>query len=440
MEQQPVETETKSRSSSKTGTLRRSRGFPTLLASVGFGAVSSGILNVADDLVAIYALDADATQIGLLNAAGSLAFLFLAIPAGIFLDQVNRINTMVLAQLAAGLAIFSVPICWALGILSYPQLVAVSFLGGVAGMLWNMGAGSTLPALVGRDLLSAAYARKETVDTSVGIIAPGFAGILIALISAPFTLLAAATANILAAASLLWGFRKNSGIAVSRPDPQERVSFGASFREGWQFTLKQPLIRALITSSSITSMGLAFGSALETLYFVKVLGFSPQTIGLVISMVAVGGLLGSLLVPALVGKLGEHKVLALSVLLLPISVVLIPLAAILPMPAILLVASGSVLYNALMVSYNATAYGLLAGLTPDELLGRQQGFRLVFTMGPVPLLGIAGGLAGDALGLQNALWIWAGITACAALPLLVFLRKSTLESASASNHAPGSAK
>src|SRR5690606_8318243 len=148
---------------------------------------------------------------------------------------------------------------------------------------------------------SAAYARKETVDTSVGIIAPGVAGVLIALVSAPFTLLAAATANLLAAASLVWGFRKKSGIVVSHPDPQERVSFGRSFREGWQFTLRQPLIRALITSSSITNMGLAFGSALETLYFVKVLGFSPQTIGLVISMVAVGGLLGSLLVPALVG-------------------------------------------------------------------------------------------------------------------------------------------
>ncbi len=91
MELQPVDIETKSGPSSNTPTLRQSRGFPTLLASVGFGAVSSGILNVADDLVAIYALDADATQIGLLNAAGSLAFLFLAIPAGIFLDRVNRI-------------------------------------------------------------------------------------------------------------------------------------------------------------------------------------------------------------------------------------------------------------------------------------------------------------------------------------------------------------
>ena len=84
-----------------------------------------------------------------------------------------------------------------------------------------------------------------------------------------------------------------------------------------------------------------------------------------------------------------------------------------------------------MVSYNATAYGLLARFTPEEMMGRQQGFRLVFTMGPVPVLGIVGGLTGDALGLQTAMWIWVGITACAALPLIVFLKKSIRDATTA---------
>ena len=402
--------------------LRNRRGFSTLMISLGFGAVSSGILNVADDLVAIYALGASATQIGLLNAAGSLAFLFFAIPAGIFLDRVNRLKVMIVAQCAAGLAVFSIPICWALGVLSYPQLVAVSFLGGLAGMLWSMGAGSTLPAIVGKDLLSSAYARKETVETSIGIVTPGFAGLVIAVISAPFTLLIAASANILVALSLIFGFRKVSSPATETPVATDRLSFRESFSEGWKFTLTKPLIRALITSSSITNMGLAFGSALEMIYFVKILGFSPQTIGLLISTVAIGGLFGSLVVPWLVGKLGEHKTLALSVLSLPLAVVLIPLAAMFPAAAVSLVVGNAILYNALMVSYNATAYGLLAGLTPNEMMGRQQGFRLVFTMGPVPLFGIIGGLTGDALGLQNAMWIWVGITAFAAIPLITLAR------------------
>lgn len=392
------------------------------MVSLGFGATSSGILNVADDLVAIYALGASATQIGLLNAAGSLAFLLFAIPAGIFLDRVNRINVMILAQCAAGLAIFSVPICWALGVLSYPQLVVVSFLGGIAGMLWSMGAGSTLPSIVGKDLLSSAYARKETVETTAGIVAPGVAGLLISVISAPFTLLVAATSNILAALSLILGNGKLTASAVAVSGASERLSFRESFAEGWRFTLTKPLIRALIASSALTNMGLAFGSALETIYFVKVLGFSAQTIGLLISTVAVGGLFGSLVVPWLVAKFGEHKTMALSVLSLPVVVALIPLAAVFPRAAMSLVVGHAVLYNALMVSYNATAYGLLAGLTPHEMMGRQQGFRLVFTMGPVPLFGIIGGFTGDVLGLHNAMWIWAGITALAAIPLVTLAR------------------
>jgi len=402
--------------------LRHRPGFPTLLLSIAFGSVASGILNVANDLVAIYALGATATQIGFLNASESVAFLFLAIPAGIMLDRVNRVKTMMWAQLASGLAIFSVPLAWSAGVLTYQQLVIVSFLVGVAGMLWGMGAGSAIPGIVGRDLVSSAYARKETVDTSVGIISPGIAGVLVVVMSAPFTLIVAGAANLLAAATLLRGFRKKSGSVASPEDPAPRVGFRESFAEGLRFTLKHRTIRALVSSSAITNMGLAFGSALETLYFVKVLGFSPQVIGLVISTIAVGGLLGSLAVPSLVRRLGENGVLALSILSLPLTVAVLPLAASVPGAAIAMVVCHSVLYNALMVSYNATAYGLLAKFTPDEMMGRQQGFRLVFTMGPVPVLGIVGGLAGDALGLQLAMWIWVGLTAFAALPLMSLLR------------------
>ncbi|MET0871137.1 MAG: MFS transporter [Paeniglutamicibacter terrestris] len=406
--------------------LRSRPGFGTLLVSVAFGAVASGVLNVANDLVAIYALGANATQIGILNASESVAFLFLAIPAGIMLDRVNRIKTMMWAQLAGGLAIFSVPLSWMLGVLSYPQLVAVSFLVGVAGMLWSMGAGAAIPGLVGRELVSTAYARKETIDTSVGIIAPGLAGVLVAIMSAPFTLLVAGTANLLAAATLLWGFGKKTAAALPAPDSTPRIGFKQSFAEGLHFTLKHRTIRALISSSAITNMGLAFGSAVETLYFVKILGFTPQVIGLVISTIAIGGLLGSLMVPALVSKLGEVRVLALSVMTLPLAVALIPLAGSLVGIGLILVIAHSVLYNALMVSYNATAYGLLARFTPDEIMGRQQGFRLVFTMGPVPVLGIIGGLAGDGLGLQPAMWLWVALTAFAALPLLALPRSGTL--------------
>ena len=428
MDRQSAEAETQDESARTPSLLRRRPGFPTLMVSIAFGAVASGILNVANDLVAIYALDADATQIGLLNASESIAFLFLAIPAGILLDRVNRIKTMIWAQAIAGMAIFSVPICWALQVLSYPQLLVVSFLVGVTGMFWGMGAGSALPGIVGRDLISAAFARKETVDASAGIISPGLAGVLVALVSAPFTLLVAGAANFMAAGALLWGFRNKSNVAIQSTEPKERVSFKASFSEGLHFTLKHPMIRALTASSSITNMGLAFGAALETLYFIKVLGFTPQVIGLVISTIAVGGLVGSLVVPGMVGRLGERKVLALSVLCLPLAVALIPLAASVSQAAVFLIITSSVLYNALMVSYNATVYGLLARFTPEEMMGRQQGFRLVFTMGPVPVLGIVGGFLGDWLGLQAAMWIWVGITACAALPLVVVLNKSSRES------------
>ena len=240
MDRQPAEAETQGESAGAPSLLRHRPGFPALMVSIAFGAIASGILNVANDLVAIYALGADATQIGLLNASESVAFLFLAIPAGILLDRVNRIKTMIWAQAAAGLAIMSVPICWALQVLSYPQLLVVSFLVGVAGMFWGMGAGSALPGIVGRDLISAAFARKETVDASVGIISPGLAGILVALVSAPFTLLVAGAANFMAAGALLWGFRNKSNIVLQPTEPKERNFVQGFLRRGAAFHPQAP--------------------------------------------------------------------------------------------------------------------------------------------------------------------------------------------------------
>ena len=298
------------------------------MVSIAFGAVASGILNVADDLVAIYALGADATQIGLLNASESIAFLFLAIPAGILLDRVNRIKTMIWAQAVAGLAIFSVPICWALHVLSYPQLLVVSFLVGVAGMLWGMGAGSALPGIVGRDLISAAFARKETVDASVGIIAPGLAGVLVALVSAPFTLLVAGAANFMAAGALLWGFRNKSNVAIQSTEPTERRFLQGVLRRGVAFHSQapdDPCTHGLVIDHQHGS-GVRCGVGDLVLH--QGAGVHPA-----------GHRTGHLhdcrwrparfarCVPGMVGRLGERKVLALSVICLPLAVALVPLAA-----------------------------------------------------------------------------------------------------------------
>lgn len=392
--------------------------FRVLLTSVGLGAVSSGILSVATDLVAIYELGASATEIGLLNAAASICFLVFGIPAGLLVDRLDRVKVMMTASLAGGLAIASVPVTWFLDLLIFPQLLAASFTVGLSAMVFGIASGSALPGMVTKDFLAAAFSRQQTVESAAEVVMPSVTGVLVSLIAAPFTLILAAAASVVSSLTLLFGLRGKE--LIEEFDPAgHRTPLRQSIREGLAFTLRTRPVLLLIASSMLLNIGLALGSAVESVYYVTYLNFDPAFIGLVFSLAAVGGLTGSFITPQAVKRWGERSSLIAVVTILPLFVMLMPLAGGFRSAAGLLVAVHTLGYGALVVAYNALAFAMLARLTPRDMMGRQQGFRIVITMGPVPFAGIAAGLLGDAWGLQQVLWLWVGVSIFVAIPVLM---------------------
>ena len=72
------------------GSLFASRDFRLLLAGQTTSQLGTQVSSVALPLLAVLTLQATAFQVGLINAASTLAFALLGLPAGVWLDRIRR--------------------------------------------------------------------------------------------------------------------------------------------------------------------------------------------------------------------------------------------------------------------------------------------------------------------------------------------------------------
>jgi MFS family permease len=95
--------------------------FRQLLIGCTVSQVGSQISLLALPLVAVLALHASNFEVGALAACGTLAFLLVGLPAGAWVDRMRRRNVLIFADVGRALVLGSVPIAWALSVLSMPR-------------------------------------------------------------------------------------------------------------------------------------------------------------------------------------------------------------------------------------------------------------------------------------------------------------------------------
>ena len=91
--------------------------------------------SVVVPLVAVTVFDAGPGWMGLLTAAAWLPWLLIGLPAGAWVDRSDARRVMIAADLGAAAAIGSVPLAWALDLLTLPHLVLAALgVGGARGV------------------------------------------------------------------------------------------------------------------------------------------------------------------------------------------------------------------------------------------------------------------------------------------------------------------
>jgi MFS family permease len=114
-----------------------------------------------------------------LSACTFASYAVLAVPVGAWLDRRTRRPFVLAGDLGRGLALASIPIAHALGLLTLTQLVVVALVVGAFSVVFDVAYQSWLPGLVDPEDLVAANDRLGATDSAGRLIGPGVAGLLV---------------------------------------------------------------------------------------------------------------------------------------------------------------------------------------------------------------------------------------------------------------------
>ncbi|MEU1316841.1 MFS transporter [Streptomyces tibetensis] len=256
-------------------------------------------------LIAVLALDAGPAQVSLLAAVGPAVGAAVSVPIGPWVEVRRKRPVMMTADLVRCAVLLSIPGAFALGRLTFGQLLLVSVAVAAADITFNAAAGAFLKDLLPRQDLLVANGRFEATTWTASMVGPPLGGAAISLLGPVTTVVADAVSYLLSAFGL-----RAIGDAEKRPvRPQSTVTRPGDLLEGWRHILTDPALRPLFFNSLLVNSLIMAASPPLLILMVDDLHFAPWQYALAFAVPCTGGLLGSRLAPRLVARHGRYRVL-----------------------------------------------------------------------------------------------------------------------------------
>jgi MFS family permease len=252
---------------------------------------------------------------GLAEFAYLLPIVAFTLPAGAVSDRWNRKRVMIAADAARGLAIGSLALALLAHRPAFAQILAVAFVEGSGFTFFTVAQQAALRQLVPAELLPAAAAQNQGREFGALLVGQPLGGFLFSV-----------------GRVVPWAFDAISYLVslttlalIRRPLEESRGPadrhLGREIQEGLRFLWRQPFLRAssiLVTGSDFVLNALFLG----VIVIARQHGATPTLIGTMVAFLGVGGLLGSLVAPALASTLTLRQTVALTMvapaLLLPL--------------------------------------------------------------------------------------------------------------------------
>ncbi|MGJ7442645.1 MFS transporter [Aquipuribacter sp. MA13-6] len=377
--------------------------------------VGTQVGGIALPLLAVSVLAADEFQMGLLATFENIAFLLVGLPAGAWVDRMRKRHVLIWGDVVRGLALLSLPVAWLLGVLSFPLVLVVATVVGVATVFFDVAYQSYLPSLVPSERISEGNAKLQISHSVAHVAGPGLGGVLVRVLGAPLVLLLDAISFL---GSVVFTLRIRH--REEPPSRSDRRPLHVEIGEGLGFVLRQPLLRRIVATTAVGNLFNAVGGALLVLYAIRDLGIGETGLGIALSVGAVGGLVGAFAAGPVIRLVGEGRTIALALLPTLPATALVPLAAgqSRPVAVVLLAVSGAA-FGVGVVLYNVAQVSFRQRLCPRPLLGRMNASVRFVIWGTMPVGAFAGGVIGAQQGVLTALWVGVVGQSLAVLPVLL---------------------
>lgn len=418
--------------------VHRQRDFVLLWGGQTVSEVGSQISVLALPLVAVVVLKADAFRVGLLSAAGTSAYLLVALPAGAVVDRVAKRRLMIGCNLGLLAVIGSVPVAHAAGVLTLGQLYGVALAASVLSVFFSVAYQSYLPELLAREQLMDGNGKLAASQSAAQIAGPGAGAGLVTLVGAAAAMTADAVSFAVSAVSLA---------AIRTREPARRPATGAKptlraqIGEGLAHVVRDPILRKAVAFNGTANFFVIMVESLGPVFLVRTLHVHPGVVGLLLALGAVGGVVGGVAATSLSRHVGSARISWVAMTLLSLPGLLIPLAG--HGWKVLLFGAGWISWTFASTVTGISLVSYRQATTPPELLGRVSAAARWINWGTLPLGGVVGGALASAFGVRTTLWVAVVGGCCAGLWLffspLRRMRDIPLGRASGSAAAAGAA-
>lgn len=393
--------------------LARNRNFGLLWFGEGVSVLGNATTSILLPLLAVVGFDAGPGWMGVLTAAAWVPWLVIGLPAGAWVDTLPARRVMILSDLAAALTLASVPVAWALDLLTLPHLAVAAFCNGVCTVFFRAAYPALVRQVAPREQQESAFARLFGTESAMQVVGPGAGGLLAQVVSSAGGLLLDAV-SFLVSAVCLWRLKlpavePRAGVDTAQPSLRQRI------REGVDYIRQDRILRFFTVVGGISNFGLTGYGALVVLFLVREVHLGSGAVGLVMAVGSLGGVLGALIATRVSARLGSARALLALQLLAGPPALLVPLGA--PGAGLVALVAGLLLVGIGVVAGNIVRGAWRNRYVPEHMVARQVTTAQVVNLGTMPLAGLTAGALGSAIGLRPTILVMAAIHVLACLSM-----------------------
>jgi Na+/melibiose symporter-like transporter len=294
----------------------RMRGFVALLVAEAISIAGTSMSRLALPWL-VLSTTGDAVSTGLVGFAELAPFAVLKVVGAPFVDRIGGKRAAVGGNLVAAVAMVTVPVLWATGVLGLGVMLGLVFLAGLARGPADTATQVILPAVTeqaGVSINRGVAIYDGASRTAKLVRAP--AGAALIGIMGPANVVIIDAASFLAAAVLVAAGISAAAGRTSQTEPEAGPEgYLARLGEGLGYLVRQPLLRSMAGLVLVTNFADAAMSGLLLIIWGKQRYGGTAQIGVVAAVFGAGAVAGATLLSWIGGKLPRRRIFAAAFLI-----------------------------------------------------------------------------------------------------------------------------
>jgi MFS family permease len=385
-----------------TSPLWSNSAFVRVWSAATISIFGSLITRVALPLAAILVLGSGAVEVAVLRGLELGAMLVVGLVAGAWVDRLRRRPVLIWADLGRAALLGSIPVAFALGVLTFWHLLLVSGLAAVLTSFFDSADNAYLPTIVERERLVDANSALAASGSAVEFVGFGLSGFLVQVLTAPIAIAIDAITFLVSAVLL-------ATIRTPEPPPppvEDREPVVSEIRDGLRLVIHDPILRAFAGAQMALAALWGIFGATWFLFVLEDLQLGPAVLGVIAGIGGFSSFIGAIVATRATRRFGIGPVAIVAMLLSAVGNAFIPLApAGLPLVAIGCLVMQQLVADSAVTVYDITEVSVRQTLVRDRALGRVASTFRVAAMTSQLIATLAAGVLAEVIGLRATSWL-----------------------------------